>query len=363
MVRYILKRLAIAIPTLIGITIVTFCIIQLAPGDPADRTEERGDAMTHAGEVSPEIIERTRRLYGLDKPLFLNFDVWTDDDPDHGAAGFWEKCAATFTEAQYPIWLGRIVTWDFGTSYHDHRPVTTRVWEGLRVTLLFQAAAILLIYLIAVPLGVLSAVKRGTLLDSALSTALFLLYSLPNFWVATLLIVFLAGGEFLDLFPPEGLNSYGAGSFGPVEWFFDRLWHMILPVLCLTYGGLASLSRYTRSGMLEVIRQDYIQTARAKGLSEWKVIGKHAFRNGMIPIVTLLANIFPALIGGSVIVESIFNIPGMGLLLYSSFLSRDYPVIMAISFFSAALVLLGMILSDVLYRVVDPRISIEGSHE
>jgi len=216
-----------------------------------------------------------------------------------------------------------------------------------------------LIYLIAVPLGVLSAMKRGTLVDGAVAAGLFLLYSLPDFWVATLLIVFLAGGTFLEVFPPQGLNSPGAAALGSMDWILDRLWHMVLPVFCLTYGGLASLSRYTRAGMLEVIRQDYILAARAKGLPERLVIGKHAFRNGIIPIVTLMAHLLPALLGGSVIVESIFNIPGMGRLVYDSFLARDYPVIMAVSFFSAGLVLAGMILSDVLYMVVDPRISLD----
>jgi len=359
MLQYILKRLLIAVPTLIGITVITFCIIQLAPGDPADREDEQGAITTFSGAVSSETVRRTRELYGLDKPLLLNFRVWSNDDPETAAMGFFERLGRTFTDAQYPIWLGKILTWDFGDSFLDHRPVTTRVWETLKVSLVFQLAAVFLIYLIAVPLGVISAVKRGTVTDGAVTTGLFLLYSLPNFWVASLLIVFLAGGGFLELFPPQGLGSYGAVSLGFPAWLLDRVWHMVLPVVCLTYGGLASLSRYTRSGMLEVLGQDYIRTARAKGLSEWTVVAKHAFRNGIIPIVTLLAHILPALIGGSVIVETVFNIPGMGRLVYDSFLARDYPVIMGVSFFSAALVLLGMILSDVLYRIVDPRIKLD----
>lgn len=360
MLRYILKRLLIAVPTLIGITIVTFCIIQLAPGDPADKSEEEGVvATTFSGQVTREVVEQTRRLYGLDKPLLVNTHVWESDREEYEELGFFGRLGAMFTDAQYPIWLGRIVTWDFGSSYQDHRPVTSKVWEAFRVSLLFQVVSIALIYLMAIPLGVLSALKRGTATDSAISLFLFLLYSLPNFWVATLLIVFFAGGEFLDIFPPQDLSSTDAAAMGGMGWFLDRLWHMILPVICLTYGGLASLSRYARSGMLEVIGQDYILTARAKGLSERQVIVRHAFRNSVLPIITLLATLLPALIGGSVIVETIFNIPGMGRLLFDSFLARDYPVIMAVAFFSSSLVLLGMILSDVLYLIVDPRISLE----
>ncbi len=360
MLRYILKRLLIAIPTLVGITIVTFCIIQLAPGDPTDKSEKGSIvATTFSGQVTREVAEQTRRLYGLDKPLLFNLHVWDDERPEYRDRGFFGRLGAMFSDAQYPIWLGRIVTWDFGSSYQDHRPVTVKVWEAFKVSLLFQVVSIVLIYIIAVPLGVFSAIKRGTGIDSAISLFVFFLYSLPNFWVATLLIVFFAGGEFLDIFPPQDLSSSHAAGLGGAARFFDRLWHMILPVFCLTYGGLASLSRYARSGMLEVIRQDYILTARAKGLSETQVVVKHAFRNSVLPIITLLATLLPALIGGSVIVETIFNIPGMGRLLYDSFLARDYPVIMAVAFFSSGLVLLGMILSDVLYLIVDPRISLE----
>ncbi len=359
MLLYILKRLLIAVPTLVGITIITFCIIQLAPGDPADKEGEQGVTLTFSGAVSDEIIEKTRRLYGLDKPLLLNFDVWRNNGSESGGLSILERFGRTFTETQYAVWLARIATWDFGESYQDHRPVVTKVWEALKISLLFQITAILIIYFTAVPLGVLSAVKKGTLLDSGVTLSLFFFYSLPNFWIATLLIAFLAGGEFLDIFPPQGLGSPDADFMSASGWFFDRVWHMVLPLVCLTYGGLASLSRYARSGMLDVIRQDYIRTARAKGVSEWNIVTRHAFRNSVIPIVTLLAQLFPALIGGSVIVESVFNIPGMGRLVYDSFLARDYPVIMAVSFFSAGLVLLGMILSDVLYKIVDPRISLD----
>ena len=333
MKEYILKRILLMIPTLLGISLVTFVIIQLAPGNPAALKLQ----MTQQGAVADEavsraIVEQTRELYGLDKPLLV----------------------------RYGIWLKQIVTLDFGNSYKDHRPVIDKVLEALPVTIQLSLLSIFFSYLIAIPIGVYSAVRQDSPGDRASTVILFILYSLPNFWVATLLIVYMGGGDYLDLFPIHGINSFQADQWPWPRWLADRIWHLVLPVACLTYGGLASLSRYMRAGMLEVIRQDYILTARAKGLSEKMVIFKHAFRNSVIPIVTFLAFLLPAMIGGSVIVESIFSIPGMGKLGFEAVLSRDYPVIMAIATISAALTLVGMLLSDILYVLVDPRISFEG---
>jgi len=331
--QYILKRLLLILPTLLGITLVTFVIIQLAPGNPATLKIQ----MTRQGGVTDQavaqaIVEQTRKLYGLDKPLLV----------------------------RYGIWLKQIATLNFGNSYKDHRPVMEKIWEAMPITLQISLLSIFLSYLIAIPMGVYSAVKQDSAVDRVSTVALFVLYSLPNFWVATLLIVYLGGGDYLDLFPIYGANSFDADPWPFWRWLSDRIWHLVLPVACLTYGGLASLSRYMRAGMIEVIRQDYILTARAKGLSEKIVVFKHAFRNSVIPIVTFLAFLLPAMIGGSVIVESIFSIPGMGKLGFEAVLSRDYPVIMAIATISALLTLVGILLSDILYVLVDPRISFEG---
>jgi len=331
--QYILKRLLLILPTLLGITLVTFVIIQLAPGNPATLKIQ----MTRQGGVTDQavaqaIVEQTRKLYGLDKPLLV----------------------------RYGIWLKQIATLNFGNSYKDHRPVMEKIWEAMPITLQISLLSIFLSYLIAIPMGVYSAVKQDSAVDRVSTVALFVLYSLPNFWVATLLIVYLGGGDYLDLFPIDGANSFDADQWPFWRWLSDRIWHLVLPVACLTYGGLASLSRYMRAGMIEVIRQDYILTARAKGLSEKIVVFKHAFRNSVIPIVTFLAFLLPAMIGGSVIVESIFSIPGMGKLGFEAVLSRDYPVIMAIATISALLTLVGILLSDILYVLVDPRISFEG---
>ncbi len=333
MKEYILKRILLMIPTLLGISLVTFVIIQLAPGNPAALKLQMSQQGTIADEaVSLAIVEQTRKLYGLDKPLLV----------------------------RYGIWLKQIVTLDFGNSYKDHRPVMDKVWEALPITIQINLLSIFFSYLIAIPIGVYSAVRQDSFGDRVSTVFLFILYSLPTFWVATLMIVYLGGGDYLNLFPIYGISSFQADQWPLSRWLADRIWHLVLPVACLTYGGLASLSRYMRAGMLEVIRQDYILTARAKGLSEKMVIFKHAFRNSVIPIVTFLAFLLPAMIGGSVIVESIFSIPGMGKLGFEAVLSRDYPVIMAIATISAILTLVGMLLSDILYVLVDPRISFEG---
>jgi len=329
---YLIRRLLLIIPTFLGITLITFLVIQLAPGSPAAMKLRMGEQGHVGDEVTMEIVQQTRKLYGLDKPLWI----------------------------RYGIWLRRVVTFDFGNSYKDHRPVLTKIAERLPVTLELNFISIFLVYLISIPVGVFSAVKQGSLADRVTTLIMFLLYSLPNFWVAALLIMFLGGGDFLDWFPVYGISSPGMEGAAFFSRLGDHLWHLVLPVFCLTYGGFAALSRYQRAGMLEVIRQDYIRTARAKGLPEKLVIFKHAFRNSIIPIVTLLGYLLPGMLGGSVIIESIFSIPGMGQLGFEAVLSRDYPVVLAIATISAMLTLLGLLVSDLLYVWADPRITYEG---
>ncbi len=332
MKAYLIKRMLQMIPTLLGITFITFCIIQLAPGNPAVLKLQ----MASQGEMADtayakQVIEQTKKLYGLDKPLPI----------------------------QYLLWVKRVVTFDFGTSFKDHRRVWDKIAERLPITIQINVISIFLVYLIAIPFGIYSATHPDTLLDRALTLLFFFLYSLPNFWVAVLLIMLFGGGDFWDIFPVYGIASIGAENWPFWQQLLDRLWHLVLPVACLTYGGLAYLSRLTRAELLEVIREDYVRTARAKGLSERVVIFKHAFRNALLPIITLLAFLLPAMFGGSVIIESIFSIPGMGQLGFEAVLSRDYPVIMAITTLSALLTLLGLLISDILYAVLDPRIQLE----
>ena len=227
------------------------------------------------------------------------------------------------------------------------------------ITLQLNLISIFIIYLLSIPIGVFSATHQYSRTDNASTFTLFLLYSLPDFWVAMLLILFLGGGTYLDIFPIFGLSSIGAEDLSWPRWLLDRAWHLVLPVFCLSYASLSVLSRYARAGMIEVVRQDYIRTARAYGFKERVVIYRYALRNSLIPILTLLGTILPALIGGSVIIESIFSIPGMGRLVFEAILSRDYPVIMGSLTITALMTLVGLIISDVLYALTDPRIRFE----
>jgi peptide/nickel transport system permease protein len=256
-------------------------------------------------------------------------------------------------------WLKRILTLDFGESLRDHRPVIEKLKERIPVSIKLSGLSLLLAYLLSIPLGIYSAMHRHTPAERLLTMLLFALYSLPNFWVATMGIVYLGGGDFWNLFPVFGLQSSGSQDWTWMQQVQDQLWHLVLPVACMTYYTLAILSRYMRTGMLETIRQDFIRTARAKGLSERVVVYRHALRNSIIPIITLMADVLPALVGGSVVVETLFSIPGMGFLSYEAVFSRDYPLLMGIFTLSALLTLAGLLISDFLYTLVDPRIAYE----
>jgi len=317
------------IPTLLGISLVSFVIIQLAPGDPA--TMRLGVEGGRNQAMAAQIIAETRALYGLDQPLYI----------------------------QYGRWLKRIATLDFGESLRDHRPVIDKLMERIPVSIGLSGLSLVLAYLISIPLGIFSATHQYRLGDKITTLVLFTLYSLPNFRIATMAIVYLGGGDFWNVFPVFGITSVGSEHWPWWVRMQDLLWHLILPVTCMTYFTFAELSRYMRSSMLEVIRQDFIRTARAKGLSEKVVVYRHALRNSLLPIVTLMADLLPALIGGSVVIETIFSIPGMGQLGFQSVLDRDYPLIMAIFTLSALLTLLGILAADFLYTIVDPRIAYE----
>ena len=271
------------------------------------------------------------------------------------AGSFWYKVPIT---TRYLKWLGRILTLDFGRSFIDDERVIDKVAKALPITLGLNLLAIFIIYLVSVPLGIYAAVRRGQAFDNASSVILFILYSIPNFWLATMLIMFLSSSVYLDIFPSGKLNSPDPWTMSYVPWLGDLMWHLVLPVTVMVYAGFASLSRYVRTSMLEALSQDFVRTARAKGLSEMVVVGRHAFRNALITIVTLIGNLLPRLIGGSVIVEYIFSIDGMGKLGFDAILSRDYPVIMAITTFAAVLTLLGILVSDLLYGAVDPRVRV-----
>jgi peptide/nickel transport system permease protein len=340
MLTYLVQRLLLLMPTFIGVTFIAFFIIHLAPGDPAELRAGGGLGAAGTAGLSTETqstvdqaLAAWRRQYGLDQPL----------------------------PVQYWRWLRNLFTLDFGDSFKDNQPVWHKIAERLPVTMQLNAISIVLIYAVAVPLGIYSATHPYSYGDQLTTFGAFMLFSLPSFWVGTLAIVFLCGGDFFDVFPPGGLTSIDYTPHWPFwQRFLDRLWHLCLPISMLSYAGFAGLSRFMRSSMLENIRQDFVQTARAKGLPERLVIYKHVLRNSLIPIVTIMASILPGLISGSVIIETIFSLPGLGQLGYEAVLARDYPIIMAVFTISSLLTLLSILLSDILLTVVDPRITFSG---
>lgn len=336
MFRYALQRLVLMVPTFIGITFVAFLIMRLAPGDPVELyfAGGLGAGMQAASPERLADIQRAkaaeRKRLGLDRPIAV----------------------------QYALWFERLVTLDLGTSFKDRRPAWDKIEERLPVTITLNVISIVLTFLVAIPLGIYSSVRPGSWLDSLSTSIVFMLYSLPSFWVGTLILIYLCGGDYLRWFPPAGLHSLDYDPSWPLaRRFFDYSWHIAMPVLCETYAAFAALSRYMRSSMLENARQDYVRTARAKGLSERVVVLKHILRNSLIPMVTILADILPALIGGSVITETIFSIPGIGQLGYQAILARDYPVVLGLFAISSFLTLAGILVADLLLAVVDPRIS------
>lgn len=359
MIQYLIQRILLFIPTLFLITVISFGISRLAPGDPAEAKTGVGaeGGMSSRAAVNEKTIELIRKQWNLDKPIF--FVTIVQDAAKNDPKPWTERLTFRWNgwQNQYWIWTWKTMQFDFGTSFQDNRSVTDKILERLPITLIMSFIAIIVSYLIAIPLGIYSATHPGTVLDKISTFFLFALYSLPTFWVGTMAIVFLSNPEFLSIFR-TGLRSVNFSEqwsmFAKLQ---DYAIHLTLPMLVYVYPTFAFISRQMRSGMLEVIRQDYIRTARAKGLSERTVIYKHALRNSLIPIITLLAGVLPGLVGGSVIVETIFSIPGMGKLALDAMVARDYPTIMAVFTISAVLTLVGILLADIMYSVVDPRIS------
>jgi peptide/nickel transport system permease protein len=320
MTSYLLRRLLHLIPTLIGISLISFFLMQLAPGGPID---QMADLNPH---VTPEAKARIKKEMGLDQPIMV----------------------------QYARWFKRIVFFDFGISLNDNRPVIKKILERLPATLLLNVLSIGLMFLFAIPIGFFAAIKQGSLFDRLTTVFVFIGFSVPTYAVALLaMIVF---GLKLGWLPISGLSSM---SWAPVPWWtktWDVAKHLLLPTVVLGLTSLAGLSRYMRSSMLEVIHQDFIRAAEARGLGFWRVYGIHALRNALIPLITLFGLMLPDLIGGGVIIETIFAYPGMGRLGYEAIMTRDYNLVMAITVISAGLTVLGNFFADFLYAYADPRI-------
>jgi peptide/nickel transport system permease protein len=333
MFKYLLKRILWMIPMLIGISLISFFIMQLAPGDVTS-TEASFNP-----KASEESRQKLRELYNLDKPIHI----------------------------QYGLWLKRIVKLDFGNSFKSHqRPVLWEekdkngnvtkglIQESLPITLLINLLGIFIIFSISIVLGSLAAINQNTIVDRSITLFVFIGFAIPGFWLALLLMYWT--GVANQWLPISGLHSPGYLSLDTFSQTLDMLKHLILPVFVSCLSGLAGISLYVRNGMLEVLHQDFITTARSKGLGEKKVVFIHALKNAVLPLITIIGLSIPGLIGGSVIAESIFAIPGMGKLFYDSVLSRDFPVIMGILTIGAVLTLIGNLLADLGYAWADPRV-------
>jgi len=328
MTKYVLRRIAAAVPLLLGIATLIFILVRLAPGDPT--------LMYLAPGLSDEVLQQMRSNFGLDQPLHI----------------------------QYLKWMGAMLTGDLGQSFSHSRPVRDVLLAVLPNTLVLSACALLVAFVFGVVLGTIQAVRQYSTLDSALSVVLLFFYSMPSFWLALMLILTLSlfARNVWDLpfwFPASGIYSTGHDSLSFLGRLGDRARHLVLPTLSLALVLTAGIARYMRSSMLEIVRQDFVRTAHAKGLPERVVVFKHALRNALIPIVTLVGLYIPFLFSGALFIEYIFAWPGMGRTLYEAILTRDYPLVMAGTFLFATMVVLANLVADVLYAVIDPRIRYE----
>ena len=326
MLSYIVRRLGIGLITLTLITFIIYGLIRNMPGSPVTQELSQLDP---GKAISQEDYERILKSYGLDKPWYV----------------------------AYGVWVKNVLQGDLGRSFSRKRPVTRLVMERVGPTLLLSVSSLLLTYLLSIPLGLIATARAGTIEERTGSTILYMLYSFPSFVAALFLqLQFAVRMGWLPLFGMVSDNYDSLSPFGKVS---DVFWHSLLPVTCYTYGSLAYYSRFIRANMQEVIRQDYIRTARAKGLGPIRVLWHHAFRNTLIPLVTLIGLTLPTLLSGSIIIEQIFTWPGMGRLFFESIRERDYPTIMGLTLMFSVLTLAGQLLADVLYAVVDPRVRLE----
>lgn len=324
--RYALKRFLLMVPTFIGIITITFFLTKLRP-DALTTASMGPDGMKESSGLD-EFQTKMRAYYGLDQPLHVQY---------------------------LKLWKN-ILTLNFSESRLDHRPVLMKIGEALPITLFFNIITILIVYGISIPLGVYMAVHDNTRREKILATVLYALYALPHFWVALMLLKYFASAEHLDLFPLSGIVSPYFAKLTWIQKIGDVLWHLVLPIVVMVYGSFAYLSRYMKSSVMTALKSEYVRTAKAKGLKSATIVYVHALRNSLIPLVTLLGGLLPGLIGGSVILERIFSIPGMGKLAYDSVFANDDTVIFAIVSISSVLTMLGIFLSDIALMFVDPRI-------
>ncbi len=365
MITYIIKRILLIIPSLLFVIILSFILLNYSPGNPADRLlSDQSSEATNANSINTFELKRLREKLGIDLPVFYfsitegkiinnnipvplivynkknRFDNWFFGDGiyNHG-----------------------IIRGDLGRSWMTGQKVSSVIGDHIGWSLLLTIISVILAWLISVPLGIKIAKKAGSSFDRRMRILFSILFSLPAFWLATLLMFTFSNPGVLNILPSSGVSP--AGGFEPSISFFQKIIltipYLILPTICYTYASVAFVSSAVRSSMIQTLEQDYIRTARAKGLSEKIVIRRHAWRNSLLPIITIFSHLFPAVIGGSVILETVFSIPGMGLTIYQSIISLDYPVVIAIFLVTGIITLSGFLITDIIYAVLDPRISFQ----
>ncbi len=322
MLRFLLRRSLQAVLLVFIVLTITFILLQLAPGDPMARY--------YNPEIAPETVELIRERMGLDKPV----------------------------AEQYLRWMGSFVRGDFGTSLRYNRPVKSLLADAIPNTLRLTVSALFLYIVCGVALGVASAVRRHSLFDRVNTVSALFVYSIPSFWLAFMLILLFSLK--LGILPSSHMQTVGAGELGGVALFLDRLWHLVLPAFVLGVSSAAGMARYMRGSMLDVFKEDYMRTAKAKGLPASRIYLKHAIKNAALPAVTIIGLSIPFLLGGAVVTEKVFSWPGMGSLMVDAIYGRDYPVLLAVNFVVSVMVILGNLLADIGYAVLDPRISITG---
>ncbi len=334
------------IPTLFGVMLITFTVTQFVPGGPVERMVAEMEGLNKGGEVGgagslyrgdsgldSSRLENLQELYGFDKPPLQRF----------------------FTM------MGNYLVFDFGYSYYYHQSVVELVVSRMPVSMSLGLWSFLIVYGVCIPLGIAKAVRDGSRFDVLTSSAILVGYAIPGFVLAIVLIVLFGGGSFWNIFPLRGLVSEGWAEMGLIQKILDYLWHMVLPIISGAVGSLAVMTMLTKNSFLEEIRKQYVLTARAKGLSEQQILYKHVFRNGIIPIITGFPGYFiGAFFTGSLLIETIFSLDGMGLLAYQSVLNRDYPVVLGTLYFFTIIGLFSRLLSDLSYVFVDPRISFDS---
>lgn len=370
---YLFKRILYIIPTLLFVILLSFVLLHYSPGDPVERILA-GQVTDNESLPTPSNIrlkDEIRTKLGLKLPLFYfsMSDMWERKSLSNISPAEWEKYIPVinfYSQNQFQRWLlgdgnnsKGIIRGDFGESWITHQDVSAIIRSRIGWSLFFTIIPVFLAYLISIPVGLKTAANPGSRFDNFTKILFNVFYSLPAFWVATLLMLTFCNPDMFNILPPSGVGPIGG--FNDTDSFIHKIIHtipyMVLPTICFTYSSFAFLSGSIKLSVTEVLREDYIRTARAKGVDEKIIIKKHAFRNALLPMITIFSHVFPYAIGGSVILETIFDIPGMGLAIYQSINSQDYPVIISIFMITGLITMLGFLLTDILYAFADPRIS------